>query len=178
MRAETIARNYAETLFTLGEKSGRTREYADWLDAVAGAVAVTPKAQAVLSSPKVTKAAKAELLTRAAGSAPREFQLYLESVVKRGRQMLLGEIAQAYLGLLDVKLNRVRAGVTLARTPDEALRRSIVSELEKELGKEVLATFSEDPAILGGVIVRLGDRVLDGSVRRRITRLRRQLLGR
>ena len=176
MRAETIARNYADTLFTLGEKSGRTREYAEWLDAVAGAIAVTPKAQAALSSPRVTKAAKAELLTRSVSGAPREFQLYLQSVVRRGRQVLLGEIARAYLDLLDLKLNRVRAGVTLARQPDQALRQTIVQELEKELGKEVLATFAEDPSILGGVIVRLGDRVLDGSVRRRITRLRRQLL--
>jgi len=44
------------------------------------------------------------------------------------------------------------------------------------VGKEVIATFSEDPSILGGVVVRVGDRVLDGSIKRRVTRLRRQLL--
>jgi F-type H+-transporting ATPase subunit delta len=176
LRAESIARNYAGALFALAEKSGKTVEFGEWLDALAGAVAVSPKIEAVLSSPKVTKAVKTDLLTASVRLAPREFQLFLASVVKRGRQMLLGEMAQAYLELVDAQLNRVRAGVTLARAGDAALQASIVKALEERLGKEVIATFEEDPAILGGVVVRLGDRVLDGSVRRRLTRLRRQLL--
>ncbi|MEK6597366.1 MAG: F0F1 ATP synthase subunit delta, partial [Gemmatimonadota bacterium] len=80
------------------------------------------------------------------------------------------------LGLLDIKFNRVRAGVTLARRPDDSLKAVIVAALERQVGKEVIATFSEDPSILGGVVVRVGNRVLDGSVKRRVTRLRRQLL--
>ena len=79
-------------------------------------------------------------------------------------------------GLLDVKHNRVRAGITLARTPDAAMRVSIVQALEKALGKEVMAGFAVDPEILGGAVIRVGDRVLDGSVRRKLAQLRRQLL--
>lgn len=176
MRAETIARNYAEALFELGEKSDRTEELARWLDALAGAIEVTPRVQGVLLAPKIPKGEKARLLTESVAQAPNEFKLFLHAVVKRGRQGLLGEINRAYLQLLDVKFNRVRAGVTLARKPDEALRSAIVASLSRRLEKEVIATFSEDPAILGGVVVRLGDRVLDGSVKRRMTRLRRQLL--
>ena len=176
MRAETIARNYAAALFELGEKSGQTEEHARWLDALAGAIEVTPRVQGVLLAPKVPKAEKARLLTEAVASAPKEFKLFLQAVVKRGRQGLLGEIDRAYLQLLDVKLNRIRAGVTLSRKPDQALQAAIVETLSRRLGKEVIATFTEDPAILGGVVVRLGDRVLDGSVKRRMTRLRRQLL--
>ena len=77
-----------------------------------------------------------------------------------------------------MRLNRVRAGVILAREPDEALKNQITRRLQERLGKEVISTFSVDPEILGGAIVRLGDRVLDGSVKRRIVRLRRQLLSR
>lgn len=178
MRSESIALNYAEALFALGEKSGKTAEYAGLLDGLAGAVAVSPRVQAVLMSPKVTKAAKSAILTGALAGAPREFQLFLQSVVKRGRQGLLGEIASQYMGLLDVKLNRVRAGVTVAREADPALQAEITRALEARLGKQVLASFEVDPEILGGVVVRLGDRVLDGSVRRKLTRLRRQLLSR
>lgn len=176
MRAESVAMNYAQALFTLGEKSGQSAVHADWLDALAGAIEVSPKAQAALASPNVTKAVKAQLLADSITGAPQEFVLFLQAVVKRRRQDLIGEIAKAYLGLLDIKFNRVRAGVTVARTPDEALKASIVAALEKKVGKEVIASFSEDPSILGGVVVRMGDRVLDGSVRRRLTRLRRQLL--
>ncbi len=178
MRAETVAKNYAEALFALGERSGNTVAYAEWMDAVAGAIEVSPKVEAVLLSPKVTKEAKTRILVESVSAAPKEFQLFLAAVVKRGRQVLFGEIATAYMGLLDIKLDRARAGVTLVREPDPTLRAAIVAALEKQVGKEVIATFSEDPEILGGVVVRLGDRVLDGSLRRRLTRLRRQLLTR
>jgi F-type H+-transporting ATPase subunit delta len=104
--------------------------------------------------------------------------LFLQALVKRGRQTLMREIATEYVGLLDVKFGRLRAGVTVAREPDEALRREIESGLGRALGKEVIANFHVDPAILGGTIVRVGERVYDGSLRRRMARLRRQLLAR
>ncbi|HET8648957.1 MAG TPA: ATP synthase F1 subunit delta [Gemmatimonadales bacterium] len=177
MRSETIARNYAEALFTLGEQSGQTELYADLMDAVAGAVETSPDIQAMLMSPRVPKAEKSRLLSAALEeSAPREFVLFLQAVVKRGRQQLFGEIAREYLGLLDIKLNRVRAGVTVAREPNQAMRDAIAAALNEALGKEVLPSYHVDPAILGGAIVRVGERIYDGSVRRRMTRLRRELL--
>lgn len=176
MRSETIARNYAETLFELGERDGNTERYADLLDAVAAAIEQTPRVQAVLMSPKVPKSEKARILAGALRETPREFVLFLQALIKRGRQQLLREIATEYLGLLDQKLDRVRAGVTLARTPDERLKRAIQDGLSRQLGKQVIPAFTVDPEILGGTIVRVGERVLDGSVRRRMTKLRRQLM--
>ncbi|HZI73614.1 MAG TPA: ATP synthase F1 subunit delta [Gemmatimonadales bacterium] len=176
MRSETIARNYAETLFELGERDGNTERYADLLDAVAAAIEQTPRVQAVLMSPKVPKSEKARILAAALRDTPREFVLFLQAMIKRGRQQLLREVATGYLGLLDQKLDRVRAGVTLARTPDERLKRTIQDGLSRQLGKQVIPAFTVDPEILGGTIIRVGERVLDGSVRRRMTRLRRQLL--
>lgn len=176
MRSETIARNYAEALFELAERGGKLYEYADLIDAVASAVEQTPELQAVLMSPRVPKAEKSRLLARGLAQAPREFVLFLQAIVKRGRQGLLREIATEYQALLDLKLNRVRVGVTLAREPDEELRKSITVSLSRALGKEVISTFAVDPAILGGTVVRVGDRVHDGSVRRRLARLRRQLI--
>jgi F-type H+-transporting ATPase subunit delta len=176
LRPVTIARNYAEALFSLGEKSGRSAQYADLLDAVAHGIAQAPRAEAVLMSPRVTKAQKSQLLERALPDAPKEFTRFLQAVVRRGRQGMFSPMAQEYLGLLDLKLNRVRASVTVARPVNEALRQQIASQLTRVMGKEVLPHFVEDPAILGGLIVKVGDRVFDGSVRRRATVLRRQLL--
>ncbi len=178
MRAATIGRNYAEALFALGEKSGNTDRYAELLLALAAAVHASPQVETVLMSPKVTRAWKADLLAKAVPGAPKEFVLFLEAVVKRGRQLLLAEIAAAYVGLLDVKFNRIRAGITLAREPDPALKQAITDALGKALGKEIVAGFAVAPEILGGAVVRVGDRMLDGSVRRRLKQLRRQLLAR
>ncbi len=178
MRTETIARNYAEALFELGERSGQTQRYADLIDAVAAAVETTPQVQGVLMSPRVPKSEKSRILGAALRDVPREFVLFLQALVKRGRQQLLREIAGEYHTLLDVKFNRVRAGVTLARPADDSLKKSIQDRLSQQLGKEVLATFSVDPEILGGAVVRVGERIHDGSIRRRMTRLRRQLVAR
>ena len=178
MRAATIALNYAEALFALGEKSGNAERYADLLEALAAAVAASPKVEAVLMSPKIPRSAKAELLAKAVAGAPLEFVLFIQAVVKRGRQLLLGEIATRYAGLLDIKFNRVRAGITLAREPDPALRKRIAEALSNAVGKEVVAGFAVDPEILGGAVVRLGERRLDGSLRRKLNQLRRQLLTR
>jgi F-type H+-transporting ATPase subunit delta len=176
LRTETVARNYAEALFELGERSGQVEYYADLIDAVAAAVEQTPRVEAILMSPRVPKAEKARLLGGALRDAPREFVLFLQALVRRGRHQILRPIALEYMNLLDQKLDRVRAGVTLARNPDEKLKRAIQEALSRQLGKQVIPAFSVDPEILGGTIVRVGERVLDGSLRRRMTKLRRQLL--
>jgi F-type H+-transporting ATPase subunit delta len=173
-----VARNYAEALFALGERSGQSAGYADLIDAVAAAVETTPAVQAVLMSPRVPKGEKTRLLAAALKGAPREFVLFLTALVRRGRQMLLREVATQYHALLDLKLNRVRAGVTLARPADPTLQRTITEALSRQLGKEVIPSFSVDSSILGGTVVRIGERIHDGSIKRRMVKLRRQLLAR
>jgi F-type H+-transporting ATPase subunit delta len=175
VRPVTVARNYAETLFELGEPTGKAELYGELIDAVAGVVETTPAIRDMLMSPRVPKGEKSRLLGAGLNEAPKQFVLFLQAVVRRGRGPLLRLITNEYAVLLDVKFNRLRAGVTLARTPDEALRRSIEAGLTKAFGKQVIASFSTDPQLLGGAVVRVGERVYDGSVRRRLTRLRRQL---
>jgi F-type H+-transporting ATPase subunit delta len=178
MRPVTVARNYAETLFALGEEQGQAELFGNWIDALAGVVETTPPLSDLLMSPRVPKNEKSRLLGAGLTGAPRGFVLFLQAVVRRGRGQLLRYIANEYAALLDVKFNRLRAGVTLARPADEMLRRSVEAGLSKAFGKQVIASFNADPQLLGGAIVRVGERVYDGSVRRRLTRLRRQLVSR
>jgi F-type H+-transporting ATPase subunit delta len=180
LREPTIARNYAEALFRSAETSGAgvTEQYAHLIEALAGAIAADDKIRVVLDSPRVTKARKQELLADGLkGRAPEKFVRFLAGVVKRGRQGLFGEIARQYLALVDIKQNRVHAGVTLARVADDKLQTEIARRLSEVFGKTVVPHFRQDEAILGGVIVRIGDRVMDGSLRRKLLVLRRQMLG-
>src|SRR2546422_11777114 len=73
-------------------------------------------------------------------------------------------------------LNRVHAGVTLLEEPDARLQKEVIERLSQAIGKEVRAHFRADRGILGGVVVRVGDRIYDGSVRRRLATLRRKLV--
>ena len=177
MREPTIARNYAAALFELGERHASTDRFADLMGGLAGAMAVEPRIKVVLESPRVPKVTKEQILRDALTSlAPEVFLRFLAAVIKRGRQSLLPHIAEEYGALVDQKYNRIHAGVTLARTPDEALKSAVIAQLREATGKDVVARFREDPAILGGIVLRIGDRIIDGSVRRRMMRLKRQLL--
>lgn len=178
MRPAGVARNYAEALFELGSAKGQLEEFAGLIEAVAAAVAASPEVEAVLVSPRVPKATKAALVGKALAGAPREFVLFVQAVVKRGRQTWFTEIAHEYGALVDAKFNRLRASVLVARQPDAALQQQVTEQLRAVFRKDVLATFLVEPAILGGAIVKVGDRVYDGSVRRRLTRMRRSLLAR
>jgi len=173
----TVARNYAEALFLAAEAKRQAPRFGALMEAVAGAVQADERIAVALESPRVAKGVKSALLSDAlSGVAPREFVNFLQAVVRRGRQGLLTEIAAEYQGLLDVALNRVHAGVTLSEAPDARLQNDIAKRLGKALGKQVRAHFREDAQILGGVVVRVGDRVYDGSLRRRLMVLRRRML--
>src|SRR2546421_314610 len=180
VKSTTIARNYAEALL-LAAEAGSTKTavelYGRLMDAVAGAVQADERIAVALDSPRVAKATKAALLERALGDVtPPEFVRFLQAVLRRGRQGLLGEIAHEYQALVDAKLNRVHAGVVLVEQPDGTLEQQIVERLTAAIGKDVRAHFRADRGILGGVVVRVGDRVYDGSLKRKLAVLRRKML--
>src|SRR5260370_1105610 len=152
-------------------------EYGRLLDAVAGALRADERIAVAFASPRVAKAVKAALLEHALGDLARiEFVRFLQAVVRRGRQGLLGEIAEQYQELVDLKLNRVHAGVVLSEPPDARFERQIVERLSATLGKEVRAHVRAERGILGGAVVRVGDRIYDGSLPRKLAVLPRRLL--
>src|SRR5690606_19444998 len=111
------------------------------------------------------------------GKVPEPFLRFLLVVIEKRRQALLREIATEYGTLVDELRGRVRAQVTLAREGETALEQEVVSALQKRLGKTVVATFEVDASIMGGVLIRVGDQLYDGSVRRRVQGLRKAMMG-
>jgi F-type H+-transporting ATPase subunit delta len=172
-----VARNYAEALVEVARGENALEHYGELLDAVAGAVESEPRVKAVLESPRVTKQLKQQILEHALeGRAPKALVKFLQSVVKRGRQGLLAEMSEEYQALVDHELGRVHAGVITAHQVDKKLAAFIADRLRAVVGKTVVPHLRTDPAILGGVVVRVGDRVLDGSLRRRLRLLRYRML--
>jgi len=178
VRNAVVARNYAEALLVLAQQENAVERYGELIDAVAGVVSTNFAILAVLMSPRVRKSAKKDLLAKGlTGVAPAGFIKFLQSVVQRGRQGMLPAIGEAYQALADRHFTRVHASVTTAKDSDAALQKLITERLTKVVGQTVLANYRTDPAIVGGVVVRVGDRVLDGSVRRRLQLLRSRMMG-
>jgi F-type H+-transporting ATPase subunit delta len=177
MRDATIARNYAEALLTLAMKAEDPHGWGRMLQELADATAHDPKLHAFLESPRISWERKSEVLGRAFQDRfPRLFVRWVQALLRKGRQMLLPHVATQYFSLLDESEGRVHAQVTVARETDEAGRALIAAQLSRVLGKQVVPHLVVNPAILGGVVVRVGDTVMDGSVRRRLGRLRQSLL--
>ena len=177
MRETTIARNYAETLLVLAGKANDLRGWGAMITDLADAMGQNPTLRLFLESPRVGAAQKNAVLTAAfTNMMPRNFLRFLQSLVSHRRQMLIPEIAREYLDLVDAAEGRIHARVTVAReTPDDE-KSAIAKQLSRLFGKDVVPHLFVDPSIMGGIIVHVGDTVLDGSVRKRLASLRRRML--
>src|SRR5207248_9619966 len=99
----------------------------------------------------------------------------VQTLLERERLALLPAIVRSYHDLLDVRDRIEKAVITTAIEVTPAERRELVARLERESGKRLRATFVVDPALQGGLVVRIGDHQIDGSVRTRLAALRQQL---
>jgi len=178
MRDSTIARNYAEALLALARKANALEMWEATFHAVADAVQQEERLANFLAAPQVAASDKKRILEAAFGSTlPRPMVRFLQKLVDNRRQMLIPDIAVEFANLVDESEGRVHAKVTLAREASDADRAAIARQLSERLGKTVVPHLHVNPAILGGVVVKVGDTVMDGSVRKRLSMLRARLAG-
>ena len=179
MRDTTIARNYAEALLELARRADDLAGWGKLIRDVANGIRQDLTVQHFLESPKISEAQKNEVFFQALGDrVPRHFLRFLQTLVRKRRQMLIPTISSEYDKLLDIHENRVHANVTVARETSAEDESRIAEQLSRVVGKTVVPHLNVNPAILGGVVVKIGDTVMDGSVRRRLARLRGQLITR
>jgi F-type H+-transporting ATPase subunit delta len=177
MNAATIGRNYAEALLSLARKGGDVEQWGELLNGIAVAMGENQTLRTFLESPKLAASQKIEILEKALGRrVPPLFLRYIDTVIRKRRQMLIPQIATEYQALIDESENRLHANVTVAREPADSEREALARQLTKVFGKRVVPHISLNPGILGGVIVRVGDTVMDGSVRKRLSVLKQRML--
>jgi F-type H+-transporting ATPase subunit delta len=177
MESTSIARNYADALLTLATKDGGRDSYGAYINGLADVLERDATFQRFLAAPQVSENKKNEVLGKAlTGQAPALFVRFIQKMVSNRRQMLLAEVATEYNNLLDTQEGRVQARVTVSRELAEADLTLLIASLSKAMGKTVVPHVSVNPSILGGVIVRVGDMVMDGSVRRRLGVLRARMV--
>jgi F-type H+-transporting ATPase subunit delta len=177
MRDPTLARNYAEALVSLAGKANDLAGWGTMISDVADAITHDERLRLFLQSPRVAVEQKNEVIAKAfQDRMPRLFVRFLQSVIRHRRQALIPEMAVQYHALVDEIDGRVHAQVTISREPDGKLEKTVSDRLSKVLGKTVVPHFTVDESILGGTIIRIGDTVMDGSVRRKLARLRQRMM--
>ncbi len=171
-----IARRYAEAIFD----TARGRNAIDrWRDDVAylAELFTNRRLAAVLSDPRVLFATKKAIVSDLAASRVQSDALGLALLlVDDGHIDLMARVKTEFERIYDDDLSRAHATVTTAVPIDEAERAEIEALLRRMTGKRQITITSQiDPAILGGVIARVGDMLIDGSVRHRLDVLRERI---
>ena len=177
MRDETVARNYAETLFALAQRHEGLDAFGRGMDLVSAALDQNPDFRLFLETPRIDAENKKALVRKVfEGELPKQLMNFLLVTIDKRRQRLLREIAGAFHALVDEHEGRAHVEVTVARTLDEATIELLAQRLSAQLGVTAIPHVRVRPEIVGGVIVRTGDTIYDGSVRRQLDGMRRQLL--
>jgi len=175
-RRETAARRYAEAAFEVAQRDGTVDAWRTELE-TAAAVLGDERIARHLANPAVALEERATVVDDALGSViSKPVRNLIQLQLKRGRIAEIGRVADEFR-----RLDNRRQGITVATartaaelTPDEV--RALTTRLEQFTGGRVELDVTVDPSLLGGLVVRVGDRLIDGSVRGRLERLRNQLV--
>jgi F-type H+-transporting ATPase subunit delta len=168
------ARHYAQAAFELAIQENRLDSWLQEVSIAASALA-DPAVQALLMSPAISEDRKLAAVRQALGEAEPLLLNLVLLLIRRRRIALLPEVAAEFERLANEHRGIVLAEVTTAVPLDEQLRQRVVERLSRLLGKEVRLQARVDQSIIAGLVLRVGDTVIDGSVAGRLSSLRRNL---
>jgi F-type H+-transporting ATPase subunit delta len=175
--ASRYAKALADAVLSPGSGADPRQSLAE-LRAFEQMVEASPELRNVLLSPAVPTVRKRAVVARFVPLVPLSplIRNFLFVMIDRRRADLLGEMSAAFEAALDERTGWVRAEVQSAGPLTEAQRASLQDELSRVASKQVRCDFSVDPALIGGVVARIGSTVYDGSVRTQLESLRERLV--
>jgi F-type H+-transporting ATPase subunit delta len=168
-------RMYAKALFEAAQEKGRVEQVGADLASLAAAVEELPELRSFLRNPEVEPAGKADVLAEIAGDANELVRNFVRLLAEKGRAGELVETSTELEALVAREQNRLAVELTTAYELSDEEARAIVTAIEKASGRSVEATRTVDPNLIGGIVLKVGSFLADGSVRGRLERLRREL---
>ncbi|EKF73246.1 ATP synthase subunit delta [Alcanivorax hongdengensis A-11-3] len=171
----TIARPYAKAAFLFAQENNALDQWEQMLG-LAAAVANDATMRAYLDQPELDDAVKAQAFAQVCGEDLNEgVRNFIAQLADNKRLALLPTILQLFHELLAEQKRMTDVELVSAFDLDDAAVEKLVAALKKRLGQDVNVSTSVDQGLIGGVIIRAGDTVIDGSVRGRLNRLAEQL---
>lgn len=177
--AQRVASIYAKAFIGAAEKAGQTDALIEELDSVAAALDQFPKFEAVLASALIPHEEKTQMLDRIFGSRLSPMVLDFLKVLSAHRRLdIVPTVRQEVQKLHDELRGRVRVELRTATPLEDGLSRNLQDSLRRILGVEPQVDPSVDAALIGGIVLRVGDTVYDGSVARQLHQVREQMINR
>jgi F-type H+-transporting ATPase subunit delta len=178
MSYDAIARRWATAIFEIGKEAGALARVEGDVSAFAKLYADSEELAAVIGNPLVPEASREAIITDIAAKmgVSDVAQRTLRLLARKRRLAALPDIARQLARLVDDDQNVLRAEVTSAGPLAADYLDKLAGELAKATGKKVVVSHKQDKALIGGVVTKIGDRVIDGSVRARLDGFRESLL--
>ena len=171
-----VARRYALALYQEAEASGVVSQIDDDVEALQETLGASRELTALFESPVVAREKKEAVVRRLFGERLGELTLrFIGLLMEKEREDFLPAVIRAYGDLRDARLGIVEATVKAARPLGADDARQLEAVLAQRTGKQVRLRTEVDPGLIGGLVVRIGDRVYDRSVRHQLQTLREQL---
>lgn len=179
--ATAVASRYARALADLAcdpQRGVDPSQVASELAVIQQALDASGELRNILLSPAVPVARKRAVVSRLSedGGISRLVRNFLFVVVDHRRIGIFDEIREAYQAEIDARLGLIGASIRTARPLGEPRQAAVVSGLENVTGRRIRAHYAVDPELIGGVVVRIGSTIYDGSVRGQLEALRRKLM--
>jgi ATP synthase F1 delta subunit len=171
----SLALTYARSLLELADERDELEPVANDVDALRQVLDQTPVIAEYLRDPGIGVDERQALLDKAFGEAHPLVVRFLKLLNDRERLRDLPEIADAFEQLLDEKLGKTEVDITVAEKLDDETLAQVGDRIGEVLGKEAVVHQYVDESIIGGMILRAGDRVVDASVRRQLDAMRDRL---
>ena len=180
MKQTILARRYAKALFAVGKEEDKFEEYNETLQGVAELYVSHSEVADALTNPLYPLDIRQKVMAGMIASMGVEKIManFLNLLVEKKRAGILPEVAEEYQSMVDNEKNVSHGSVVSAIELSEALQVKVRATLEKLTGKKVELTTSVDPSIIGGIIAKVGDLELDGSIRTQLASLKDSIKGR
>lgn len=175
MRSQEIARRYAAALYQVSVEDSIVTEIEDELAAVAIGTSDGSEVRRFLAHPLVPREKKSEFLAAAFPDTSDRMRNFLELLIRNRRETYLDLIHAAFVDIRTEAQGMVQVAVTTAETLQEDDRTRLVKRLESALGRPVNLEEIVDERMLGGARIEAAGHVLDGTIRARLSELRKQL---
>ncbi|MFZ4125663.1 MAG: ATP synthase F1 subunit delta [Rickettsiales bacterium] len=172
----TIASRYAEAIFALSLAAKKEQEVVGAIVALSQALGAHDAAKNLLANPLLSRSLKSGVLVELLAKADKIAADSVRVIAEQGRAELLPEIAELLAKKLTAHKGELNAHVTSARALSAIEQKEVAAALTEATGKKVNLTLTEDAAVIGGLKVRVGSHLLDGTVETALKRMRQQLL--
>jgi F-type H+-transporting ATPase subunit delta len=170
-------RVYARALFEAAQEKGRLEPVREGLEQVVRAAAEVPELRELLRNPQLDPRARAAALEEVLAGGDQLLRNFLLVLVDKGRIGELEVIAEEFERLVAEQEGVLSAELTTAVELSDDDERRLLRQIETASGRKVEATRHVDPGLIGGIVLQVGSHRLDASVRGRLDRLRRALVG-